>query len=269
VIITNENFVGGWLNYYFKDSTKAFAETEYLIGSDFNFRFEYDRKRLKLGYYNVLSSPTLLQEGFHSNLAAWKNKFNNSFSNTFYGTISYKTKGIELKPSMQYSLIKNLIYFDTLANPRQASDLITILQAGGSMGFSKKKFSFFNEVFVNAKTGKDLIRIPALFINSRVVYDFKYAKILDLKLGLEMHYKSGYYADAYMPVTQQFYLQDKIKVKQGLIADVFLNMKLNRVRLMIKYAQLNNLILGDYFVGPNFKGLKGGVSFGVNWPLFD
>jgi hypothetical protein len=269
LINRNENFVGGWVNYYFKDSTKAFAEAEYLIGSDFNFRFEYDRKRLKLGYYNVLSSPSLMQEAFHSNLAAWKNKFDNSFSNVFYGSISYKNKRFEIVPSMKYSIIKNLIYFDTLAKPKQTNDIITVLQAGGSINFSKKKFSFFNEIFFNAKTGKDYIRIPTIFINSQIIYDFKYAKILDLKLGLDLNYKSGYYADAYMPVTQQFYLQDKIKVKQGVIADVFLNMKLNRVRLMVKYAQLNNLIFGDYFVGPNFKGLKGGVSFGVNWPLFD
>ncbi len=42
----SENFVGSWVNYYFKDSTKAFAEAEYLLGKDFNLRFEYDRKHL-------------------------------------------------------------------------------------------------------------------------------------------------------------------------------------------------------------------------------
>ncbi len=265
----NENFVGGWLNYYFKDSTKAFVETEYLLARDFNFRFEYDRKRLKLGYYNVLSSPTLVQQRFYSNLAAWETYFKNAFSNTFYGSLIYKAKKFIVNPSLSYSLIKNHIYFDTLATPKQAKDLITVLRVGSGFGFSKKKFDFQNEIFINAKTGANLIRIPTVFINSRVVYDFKYAKILDLKLGLEMHYKSAYFADAYMPVTQQFYLQDKIKVAPGLTADIFLNMKLNRVRLMVKYAQLNNLIFGDYFVSPNFRGLKGGVSFGVNWPLFD
>jgi Putative porin len=269
LIKRNENFVGGWVNYYFKDSTKAFAEAEYLLGKDFNLRFEYDRKHLKLGFYNVLSSPNLMQERFYSNLAFWINNFDNTFSNTFYGKLNYQINNFHFTPTANYSLIKNLIYFDTLATPKQSASVITILQVGGGIGFSKKKFSTENQILINAKTGPDLIRIPTVFINSRVTYDMRYAQKLDLKLGLEMHYKSAYYADAYMPVTQQFYLQDKIKVKQGLMADVFLNMKLNRVRLMVKYAQLNNLIFGDYFVGPNFKGLKGGVSFGVNWPLFD
>ncbi|MES2794551.1 MAG: putative porin [Bacteroidota bacterium] len=265
----NENFVGGWLNYYFKDSTKAFAEAEYLIGKDINFKVEYLRKHLKLGYYNVLSSPNLMQERFYSNLGAWDNQFENTFSNTFYGNLNYKIDNFTLSPSLNYSLIKNLIYFDTLANPSQSNGLITILQAGGGIAFAKKKLTIINELYFNAKTGPNLIRMPTIFINSRWTYDFKYAKKLDLKFGFEMHYKSAYYADAYMPVTQQFYLQDRLKVKPGLLADVFLNMKLNRVRLMVKYAQLNNLILGDYFVGPNFKGLRGGVSFGVFWPLFD
>lgn len=269
LINRSENFVGGWLNYYFKDSTKAFVETEYLLAKDFNLRFEYDRKLLKIGFYNVLSSPSLIHEKFQSDLAAWQTDFKNQFSNTFYGTINYRVKNVLLRPSLEYSLIKNYIYFDTLAQPKQTSDLITILKVGTELNIKRKKFEFDNEIYFNAKTGPDLIRIPTLFINSRVVYDFKYAKILDLKLGLELHYKSAYYADAYMPVIQQFYLQDQLKIAQGLMADVFLNMKLNRVRLMVKYAQLNNIILGDYFVGPNFKGLKGGVSFGVNWPLFD
>lgn len=269
LIKRNENFVGGWLNYYFKDSTKAFVEAEYLLAKDFNLRFGYDRKLLKLGYYNVLSSPSLIHENFQSDLAAWQTSFKNQFSNTFYGSINYKLKNVVLQPSLEYSLIKNYIYFDTLAKPTQTADLITILKVGTGLNYKKKKFELENEIYFNVKTGPDLIRIPAVFINSRVIYDFKYAKILDLKLGLELHYKSAYYADAYMPVTQQFYLQDKFKVVQGVMADVFLNMKLNRVRLMVKYAQLNNIILGDYFVGPNFKGLKGGVSFGVNWPLFD
>lgn len=269
LIIRNENFVGGWLNYYFKDSTKAFVEAEYLLAKDFNLRFEYLRKHLSLGFYNVLSSPSLIQQRFHSNLSAWNTDFVNVFSNTLYGKLNYQVRDINFSPSANYSLINNYIYFDTLANTIQAKNLITILQVGGGINFQKKKFTIENQLFVNAKTGPNLIRIPTIFVNSRITYDFKYAKILNLKLGLEMHYKSGYYADAYMPVTQQFYLQDKIKVKQGLMTDVFLNMKLNRVRLMVKYAQLNNLIFGDYFVGPNLKGLKGGVSFGINWPLFD
>ncbi len=265
----NESFLGAWINYYFKDSTKAFAETEYRIGKDFNFRFEYLRKHLNLGYYNVLASPTLIQERFYSSVAVWDNQFKNTFSTSFYGKLKYVIKKVEFTPSISYSLLNNTIYFDTTATPKQTNKLITVLQTGGGISFNKGKFSTINQLFINAKTGPDLIRFPTLFLNSRVAYNFIYAKILHMQLGLEMHYKSAYYADGYMPATQQFYLQDKKKISPGLIADVFLNMKLNRVRLMVKYSQLNSLILGDYYVGYNFKGLKGGIGFGVSWPLFD
>jgi Putative porin len=269
LIKKSENFMGGWLNYYFKDSTKAFAEAEYLIGRDVNLRVEYLRKHINLGYYTVLSSPNLMQTQFSSDLASWKTAFNNVFSNNFYGNLNYKFKNFVFNPSFNYSLIKNHIYFDSLASPKQESSIITILQTGGGIKYQYKKFGSFNQVFITAKTGPDLIRIPTVFINSQITYDFKYAKLLDLQVGLEMHYKSAYYADAYLPITQQFYLQNSLKIKPGILADVFINIKLNRVRLMVKYAQLNNLIFGDYYVAPRFKGLKNAVSFGVYWPLFD
>jgi Putative porin len=265
----NETFLGAWVNYYFKDSTKAFAETEYRIGRDFNLRFEYLRKHLDLGYYLVSASPTLMQERFYSSVLAWNNKLDNSLASVFYGKLKYKINDIELSPSGSYSILGKTIYFDTLANPQQTNKVITILQIGTGILYKKGKFTNLNQLYFNVKTGPDLIRMPSFMANSRVSYDFKYAKILFMQLGLELNYKSAYYANAYMPVTQQFYLQDKFKVKPGLLADVFLNMRLNRVRFLVKYSQLNQLVLGDYYVGPNFKGLKGGVSFGLNWPLFD
>jgi Putative porin len=269
LIKRNETFLGAWVNYYFKDSTKAFAETEYRIGRDFNFRFEYLRKHLNLGYYLASASPTLMQERFYSSVSAWNNKLDNSLSSTFYGKLKYKIGNIEITPSGSYSILGKTIYYDTLALPKQTNKVITILQVGSGLYYKKGRYTSLNQLFINAKTGPDLIRLPALFINSRLSYDFKYAKILFMQAGIELNYKSGYYADAYMPVTQQFYLQDKIKVKPGLLAEVFLNMRLNRVRFMVKYSQLNQLVLGNYYVGPKFQGLKGGISFGINWPLFD
>lgn len=264
----HENLLGAWFNYYFKDSTRAFVQAEYLIGADYNLRVEYSRKVVNFGLYQVSSSPGLMQQGFYSNVGTWSNKFENQFSNTFYSKLFFKYKNTSLSPQASYSIINNYLYFDSLYMPRQERKIISFLLAGLSQSTRYKKLYTENQIFIAAHTGPNRLRYPNLMINSRVSYDFKYSK-LELTTGLDLHYKSAYYAYAYQPATQQFYVQDNIKVKPGLLADAFVTTKLNRVRLMLKYSQLNHLVLGDYYVGPNFKGLKGALSFAVDWPLFD
>jgi hypothetical protein len=265
----SENMLGAWVNYYFADSTRVYADAEYRLGADYRLHAEYNRKKIVLGLQQVSVSPTLLQQGFYSSVAKWSTDFKNQFSNTFYAKLRWKHKNHHFEPQASYSILANHIYADTLYNPKQESKLITFMLTSLKHQLNYKKIYTENQLFVATHTGPNRLRYPRVMLNSRLSYNFTYAQKLGMTVGLELNYKSNYYAYSYMPATQQFYLQDKIKVKPGVTAEAFLATKLNNVRLMIKYAQLNQLILGNYFIGPNFKGLKGGLSFAVSWPLFD
>ena len=94
--------------------------------------------------------------------------------------------------------------------------------------------------------------------------------MLHIQTGLELHYKSRYRADAYMPVTQQYYLQDAQVVEGAVLADAFANFRVNRVRFFLKFSHVNQgLIQPGYFVAPGFLQLQRGFGFGVDWLLFD
>ena len=94
--------------------------------------------------------------------------------------------------------------------------------------------------------------------------------MLYIQAGAELHYKSAYYADAYMPLTQQFYLQTRQKAEGYLLADVFANLRINRTRLFVKMSHVNQGILqSTYFVAPDYLGMRRSFAFGVDWYLFD
>ena len=278
-----ENMVGIWLNQYFKDSTRAFAEAEYFIGNDYQLKFEYQGKWLNVGYRSQSTSPTLVQRANFNNGLRWEDYssfLNYSRSrgvndkvqtNNIYGYGSIKFGGLIFHPSVDFNVITNYIYFDTLAFVRQnKGTAIGILRTGLGFDYRKGKFSTTNQIYYSESTGPDLIRFPKIFANSRLAFDLLYKKKLYIQTGIELHYKSGYFADAYMPAIQQFHLQDKQNVEGYLQADVFADLRINRVRLFFKFAHVNQGIFnGGYYASPGFAGMGRVIAFGVHWLLFD
>ncbi len=266
-----QNFVGLWLSYHLKDSTQRVeGEVEYLPGGDFKLKADLHSRWFSAGYHVVASSPTFLQQQFRSNILSWQNDFRLVTSNQIYGQINYQTKHLSLRPSLEYSLISNYIYFDTNTVARQFTGNFSLIQVGLGWQTSLGRFRTLGQVYYTDLNNNSYLRIPKLFANLRLSYDFKYAKVLFINAGIDLHYKSTYFADAYTPLTQQFYLQDRIAVQGYVIADVFANLRINRVRLLLKMAHVNSGVLAPgYFTTPLFAGVGRHFSFGVNWPLFD
>ena len=269
-----ENFVGLWLAYYLKDSTqRATAEFEYLLGRDFKVKGEILSKWFTAGYYSVFSSPSLLQQLYNSNHLRWENTSRLINSNNIYGQINLNTKYFKFSPRLDYHLISNYFYYDTAAIARQFTGAFSVLRVGGQAEWYPGRFRFWAQTFYTLSSNTNIIRIPRYFANFRASFDFKYYNLF-LQLGGEIHYKSSYYADAYMPLTQQFYLQNRLKTEGVVYSEFFLNTRINRVRIFVKMANaaqglFQGLLNQGYFSTPFYPVVGRSLGFGVNWPLFD
>lgn len=270
-----ENFVGLWLAYYLKDSTqRATAEFEYLLGRDFKVKGEIVSKWFSAGYYSVFSSPSMLQQLYDSNHLRWDNTSRLVNSNNIYGQINLSTKQIRFSPRLDYHLINNYFYYDTAAIARQFTSAFSVLRIGAQTEWRPRKFQFLAQTYYTLVSNDNIMRIPRFFANFRMAFDFVYYKVLYLQVGGELHYKSAYYADAYMPLTQQFHLQNRIKTEGVVYSEFFLNARINRVRLFVKMANAaQGLFQGvfnpGYFSTPFYPVVGRSLGFGVNWPLFD
>lgn len=269
-----ENFVGLWLAYYLKDSTqRATAEFEYLLGRDFKVKGEVVSKWFTAGYYSVFSSPTLLQQLYNSNHLRWDNTSRLVNSNNIYGQINLNTKRIRFSPRIDYHLINNYFYYDTAAIARQFTSAFSVLRIGAQTEWRPGKFQFWAQTYYTLASNNTIIRIPRFFANFRAAFDFKYYNLF-LQVGGEIHYKSAYYADAYMPLTQQFHLQNRLETEGVVYSELFLNTRINRVRLFVKMANaaqglLQGLFNPGYFSTPYYPVVGRSLGFGLNWPLFD
>jgi hypothetical protein len=272
----NETFLGLWLNQYFKDSTRFFGEFEKSINTnDFRLNGEFQGKWLNVGGSWTSSSPTFVQQLTYNNGFRWNSPLVNVVTINAFGYTSLKINNLILHPTIDLNKISDYIYYDSDAQVKQNTKDIFIYRTGIGLEFRKKKFSTTNQLYFTTTTDENkVIRIPPLFVNARFAYDLLYKKKLFVQAGIELHYKSSYYADAYMPAIQQFHLQNSQFIEGYVQADAFADMRINRVRLFLKFAHLNQgLTQGNnekgYYASPKFAGMGRTFEFGLHWLLFD
>jgi Putative porin len=266
-----EQHLGLWLGYYFPDSlTRLTAEGEYLVGGGLRLEGQLESKLFTVGYRSVFADPTLLQQQFISNQYRWINSFGLRGTQHAYGTLNVRYKNARLSPGLDYQLLTNYVYADTAAVIRQASGAFSVLRIGLGWQFAKGRFGISGQGYSTVTSRDDIMRVPALFLNTRITYDFIFSKVLFVQTGVELHYKSSYKADAFDPLTQQFYLQNRQSVEGYVVADLFANFRINRTRLFVKLAHANQgLGVPGYYVAPDFLAMRRSFAFGVDWYLFD
>ncbi|HAI74607.1 MAG TPA: hypothetical protein DCM08_00025, partial [Microscillaceae bacterium] len=207
-----ENFIGGKLYYQFGDSARLQVEAEYLVGrADYRIAADLTLKQwINLGVRSTSFAPTLMQRRMMSNWAFWDRTLLNTFAQEFYVRTTLPIgKKLLIEPYASYQLINNYIYFDTTARPVQTAEGLQIVQAGLKWRTRFGRFHWVNEWIYTQNLGANLIRFPEVFVNTQVYCENCFLrKYLNSQIGLDIHYKSGYLADAYMPITKQFHLQN-------------------------------------------------------------
>ncbi len=288
-----EFFVGGNLRYEFNDSMRIDATLDYLVAGDYRLRGVFQRGLWQVGYERTSYRPTLMQRRFKGNLIQWDNPdLVNTEADKIFGSLAIKLPLIRLNPYGSLTNIIDYVYYDTKgvarqiepieiknpANyinldqlPRAAKQNITIAQVGLNWEFRWRKWNNVTNIIYTRNLGANLIRMPEWLVNSQFYYEsalFKSA--LFAQIGVDFHWKSAYYANAFMPVTQEFYLQNNFLVENFVNADVFMNFRMKRALIFLK---INNMLQDftrpGYFITPLYFAQSRGFELGVNWLFYD
>ena len=283
-----DNIAGIWLGYYLKDSTNyVTAEGELNLSNvtdigdtELKLKGELNTRWGKAGAQFIRTAPDLIAQRYIGNHFTWDNtSFAPTSVFTVYGSLPVKTKKSEFTPEIQIHQINNYVYYDTAAIARQFSNLsgFRLYRIGATTDIQLNQWNFSGRGYITLNDEESVLRIPKFFGNAQVTFDFLYSKVLFVQLGLSAIYRSSYLADAYMPVTQQFHLQNDMKLQSRVVVDAFANFRISRVRLFFKLSYLNkkfgigkaNVLPNGYYISPGYLGMTRALSFGVNWPLFD
>jgi hypothetical protein len=167
--------------------------------------------------------------------------------------------------------IKNFIYFGTDARPVQNEGMFSIREA--YLGFYQKLWRFELEGFASLQksNNEDVIHLPLVQASLKIGYAQPlFRKKATLYPSITVRYFTKYYADAYMPATRTFYLQNEVEIGNYPFIDVALAIKVQRAHIFAAYSNMFLLTgIRNSFIAPHYPMRDSRVYIGVSWRLFN
>ncbi|WP_347159261.1 putative porin [Pontibacter chitinilyticus] len=269
----NQLFVGGQLRLFYENKAELAVDGEFQLSRDYRLRGIARLGGLQASLERILYSPSATQQFMLSNHFFWNpDDFKSSVAD--HGEVAYNGKLGErqyVKLKAHYTNIKRYIFYNTLAKPEQLSGNQRLWGAEISHQIHFGGFHFDNFVAYTNTDEADRIRVPEWLLDSKLYFQgFLFKQALYGQFGVEAYLPTGYYADAYMPVTQQFYQQNTFKLDTYPVIDVFITADIKTLNVFLKMSHVNDTLWKPgYFATPYYPGMRRSFMFGVKWMFFD
>ena len=291
-----EHYVGLSTRHQLANNTDVLhLRGEYLLQGCYKARIAYEGARFDLACERSRYKPSFLEQynyGYHRN---WEEQFTPPTATQISGGFLLTGSRVLLRPHVCFTRINDHIYFEhkfkgskytrgtevknevkMIAAPRQTNKHADLAILGTDLGLAFGAHIHWDSELTAATVlgpSAKLFNMPTFLINSRLYYsDTTDAGNGTFETGIDVHWKSMYKADAYDPVTQQFYLQDTFTIHSYPVIDLFLNFRIKSFSAFLKFSHCNEFWLAPapgYFVTPFYPGQKKAFDIGINWSFFD
>jgi hypothetical protein len=231
----------------------------------------------------MLYQPPILTQAYRGRHDYWDgNNFKNIESSQLKGYLHYRSSVLRFSPGISFTRLRNYVFFDRLNSVDTLQQVLPVQSDGNQIITAPEvrlALTFFRHVTFSTQAiysifienADDAIRIPDLFVNAQLAYrNIFFNGNLDMHAGVDLHWKSDYYAPGYDPAIQQFYNQNDFQSSAFPLVDVFFNTKIKRARVFFKYNNLIQILTGTgYFPTPYYPGQRNIFDFGFDWSFYD
>lgn len=224
---------------------------------------------VSLKFENLQQTPDFIYHRYSSNHFKWNNVFDQTQKRSM--AMYFSSDKYHLAVNIDYSEYTNVVYFDNYAVARQYKGTIGVLSTYLKKDFIVRNWHLNNTIHYQYAPDSTVIRLPQFVLEHALYYEndiLKGAAIL--QIGASVFYTSAYYADAYMPATAQFYLQNNKKYGDYPFIDFFLNAQIKTVRLFIKIDHLNSgWEKNRSMLTPHYPMNDRAFKLGISWRFFN
>ena len=220
--------------------------------------FDFELKRQSANWF---------EESYYSNHFRWEN----NLKAATYLSFNLKYKFRDYCIGVRQTSIANFIYFGTDARPTQHEEMFSIREA--YLSFYQKLWRFEVEGFASLQksSNEEVIHLPLVQGSLKIGYSQPmFHKAATLHPSITVRYFTKYYADAYMPATRSFYLQNEVQIGNFPFIDLALAIKVKKAHIYVVYSNMF-LLTGNYnsFIAPHYPMRDSRIFIGVNWRLFN
>lgn len=204
-----------------------------------------------------------------SNNFSWLTNFEKPTEQTLEANLFLNK--FDLNLLVNFTNYTNVLYFDTLAVPRQHKGTIPMLSVALTKNFEIFNWHLDNQVRYQQVPDSSVIRVPEFILQHALYYENDlFKKAMRLQIGVQVMYNTAYYANAYMPATGQFYIQNVRTYGNYPILDFFLNFKIKAVNAFFKIDHLNSNFSGySYMLTPHYILNQRAFRLGVSWKFWN
>ena len=211
-------------------------------------------------------SADWFEEAYYSNNFRWQNDFSPATYLRLRG--AYETRWLSI--GLKQTTIDHYIYFGYDAKPAQFTGTLNITSAFANFNIKLKHFEIGGVASMQIADNEDVMHLPLFYGKLKFGWDITLVKgISMMQPAIVINYFTEYYADAYMPATRTFYLQNDVKIGNYPFLDFYLTFKLKRSNIFVGYTNIYSLSKDyRYFTTPHYPMRDSKFVFGLKWRLY-
>ena len=255
------------------------------FNTDLNFPLFGDTVQLAAKAYFHRVTPNFFLNNYHSKHLWWNQDLDSETRTHVEGLFSYQKTQTQLRIAideiqkytyfgMKYTLDDQLNRTGLTGGVFQESGNINVLTAQLMQNFQLGPLNWENVVTYQNSSNTEVLPLPALNVFSNLFLKFKIARVLDVELGGCVTYFTKYEAPDYLPMLNQFAIQQNAESRVELggypFVDVYANMQLKRARFFVAMTHVN---AGSgskmQFLTPHYPMNNRTFRMGVSWTFIN
>ena len=242
---------------------------------DYQLKLRYERplsKGLSAAIWGQMQQfrPSFLeQKAYLSGQEIWNNDFGQSQEANLGLGLSWKGQEGSLKA--QYFLRQNPIIYNLNGQSEQLNSSLSLLQAELQQSFHYKGFYSDTRLVGQLQVGNEKYwPLPQGQLQQKLYFKGKYFRNASWQLGFRLRYQTAFYAQAYAPTWNQFYLQDQQLLQFYPQLDAFAVLKVYRFRIGLNYQNISYFWENqNYFSSYQYAEANNWLRLAVLWRLFN
>ncbi|MBX2963542.1 MAG: hypothetical protein KF687_13605 [Cyclobacteriaceae bacterium] len=276
-----EFYVGGRIGLQLDSLVQVNGLLESMLDDRYRLEGSINTKWFNAAIKRSVVSPSFLQQAYRGAHDEWFNNFSPIQYNELNGQLIYRSKRLAIYPGIRLATFQNYVFFkqddfgiDQTVLPVQSSGFQTLALPEVAMRVTPIKNTTLSGQLIYAsilENADNAIQLPEFFVNAQLAYaNIWFNGNFDFQIGVDFHWKSAYTPYGYDPVIQQFYTQQNYASPDFPVADVFLNAKIIRGRVFLKYSNVFKTFnsFGD-IPTPFYPGVVNVLNFGFDWSFYD
>ena len=249
------------------------AKLQYIHTDATQFSFQYQNiNKLPNSNYNLHQSSYVQYN--------WSNDFKNEKINS----ISANASTPWLNAEMQFSVLKDHLYFNdvsSLAQIAAKTQIVAPSQYEGTINYVSVKvsrelkfgnFALDNTILYQKVVQQEaILNVPEIVTRNTFYYsNYLFKRALFLQTGIVLNYFTNYYGSDYNPVIGEFFVQNDKQIGNHPNFDFFINAKIQRTRIYFKAEHFNSSLTGNnFYSSPNNPSRDFTIRFGLIWNFFN